>query len=112
MKPDKIEYPLRFHFCKTVARESSWLGGWGLREIEEGIPKRHRNLGRMMGVFSIRIRLWPVHTLNMYSLGVPLWLSGLRIQCSHCCDVGSVPGLGTSSCPRHSQKYIYIYIYV
>ena len=34
---------------------------------------------------------------------------------SGCCYVtGLIPGLGTSTCPRHSQKknYIYIYIYI
>ena len=42
--------------------------------------------------------------------GVPLWLSGLRIwyrPCSGsggCWGVGSVPGLGTSTCLRHRQK--------
>lgn len=32
-------------------------------------------------------------TLNKY-LGVPSWLSGLRVQCYHCCGTGSVPCLG------------------
>ena len=42
--------------------------------------------------------------------GVPWWLSGLRIQHCHCCDLGhccgksSVPGLGTSVCCGHGQK--------
>ena len=37
---------------------------------------------------------------------VPSWLRGLRIQhcscsrSSHCCGVGSIPGLGTSACCR------------
>ena len=42
--------------------------------------------------------------------GVPLWLSGLRTRPRHCCGsgcccgVGSIPGLGTSTYPRCSQK--------
>ena len=28
-------------------------------------------------------------------LGVPLWLSRLRIQCCHCCGASSIPGWGT-----------------
>ena len=42
--------------------------------------------------------------------GVPLWLSGLRIWCCHCCGsgycsgTGSVPGLRTSACRRCSQE--------
>ena len=32
---------------------------------------------------------------------------------SGCCYVtGLIPGLGTSTCPRHSQKKNYIYIYI
>ena len=43
-------------------------------------------------------------------MGVLLWHSGLRVwhyYCSssgHCCDVGLIPGLGTSTCHGHSQK--------
>ena len=42
--------------------------------------------------------------------GVPWWLSGLRTWHCHCCssgyccDMGSVPGLGTSTCCRCNQK--------
>ena len=42
--------------------------------------------------------------------GLPLWCSGLRIQCCHCSGsgrcygVGLILGLGTSTCPRSSQK--------
>ena len=32
---------------------------------------------------------------------VPWWLSSLRIQCYHCCGLGSVPGTGTSKCCAH-----------
>ena len=44
------------------------------------------------------------------SLRVPWWLCGLRIQCCHCCisgycyGTGSILGLGTSACHRHSQE--------
>lgn len=43
-------------------------------------------------------------------LGVPLWLSGLRICFCHCSglghrySVGSIPGPGTSTCRGYSQK--------
>lgn len=43
-------------------------------------------------------------------LGIPFWLSGLRIWwcrcCSmgHCCDVGLISASGTSPCHRHGQK--------
>ena len=36
--------------------------------------------------------------------GVPLWLSRLRIWHCHCCDTGSIPGLGTSACCRCAKK--------
>ena len=37
--------------------------------------------------------------------GVPQWLSGLRIQCCHCCGAGLIPGLGTSaSCGCRQKK--------
>lgn len=32
------------------------------------------------------------------------WLSGSRIWCCHCRGVGSIPGLGTSTCLVHGQK--------
>ena len=32
------------------------------------------------------------------------WLSGLKIQCCHCCGSGSILGLGTSECHGCSQK--------
>lgn len=32
--------------------------------------------------------------------GILSWLRGLGIRC-HCCNVGSVPGLVISTCPRH-----------
>ena len=44
------------------------------------------------------------------NLGVPWWLSRLRIQHCHycgsgyCCGGGLIPGLGTSACCRHDQK--------
>ena len=42
--------------------------------------------------------------------GILLWLSRLRIQCCQssglgcCCGAGSIPGLGTSTCPGCGQK--------
>ena len=36
--------------------------------------------------------------------GVLLWCSRWRIRCCHCCGLGSVPGLGTSTCCTCSQK--------
>ena len=38
------------------------------------------------------------------SWGVPLWLSGLRIQCCHCCGMGLIPGPRTSTYHKCSQK--------
>uniref|UniRef100_A0A8D1NRS6 Epidermal growth factor receptor pathway substrate 15 n=1 Tax=Sus scrofa TaxID=9823 RepID=A0A8D1NRS6_PIG len=49
-------------------------------------------------------------TSNKTKLGVPWWLSRLRIwhcHCggsSHCCGVGLIPGPGTSACLGHGQK--------
>ena len=47
-------------------------------------------------------------TLNYTFMGVPWWLSGLRIwhSCSsgYCCGSRSIPDLGASACPGHSQK--------
>ena len=37
-------------------------------------------------------------------LGIPWWLSGLRIQCCHCYGIGSIPGLGTFAWCGHGQK--------
>lgn len=31
--------------------------------------------------------------------GSPWRLGGLRIRCCHCCNSGSIPGMGTSTCP-------------
>ena len=39
-----------------------------------------------------------------YALGVPWWLSGLRIPHYHCYGIGLIIGLGTSACHGHSQK--------
>ena len=57
--------------------------------------------------------LLPICTSSFFkclTFGVPLWCSGLRIQhchCSgsgHCCDLGLIPGLGTSTCHRCGQR--------
>ena len=57
---------------------------------------------------------------RIFSIGVPCWLSWLRIQCcrfygfGHCCDAGLIPGPRTFACHRHDLKkniYIYVYIY-
>ena len=44
------------------------------------------------------------------SAGVPWYLSGLRTWYGHCCgsgcDMGSVPGPGTSVCFGHDQKNV------
>ena len=48
-------------------------------------------------------------TESSYRLsGVPWWLSRLRTWRCHCCDAGSIPGQGTSTCHRHGQKVIII----
>ena len=50
------------------------------------------------------------HPLYKVKTGVPWWGGGLRIQCCHCCgsghscSVGWIPGPGTSTSHRHSQK--------
>ena len=50
------------------------------------------------------------HPLELWSGGVPLWHSRLRIwhchsSCSgHCCGTGLIPGLRTSTCCGSSQK--------
>ena len=42
--------------------------------------------------------------------GFPLWISGLTIQCCQCsgsgccCGMGSIPGVGTSTCHRCRKK--------
>ena len=42
--------------------------------------------------------------------GILLWCGGLRIQCGHysslghCCGIGSIPGLGTSTCCTHVER--------
>ena len=38
------------------------------------------------------------------ALGVPWWLSGLRIWHGHCCGVCLIPGPGTSACRGSGQK--------
>ena len=49
---------------------------------------------------------------SIYVLGVPWWLSGLKIQHCHCCGtgrycggVGSIPGLGTPVCHGCGKKH-------
>ena len=55
------------------------------------------------------MRVYPKTRLKMF-IGVPWCLSGLRIQCCHCCgwgkccDTGLIPGPGTSACCRCGQK--------
>ena len=52
-----------------------------------------------------KVLLFGLHGTEMF-LGVPWWLSGLRIWCCHCsslchcCGTGSVPDLGTSAKKR------------
>lgn len=36
-------------------------------------------------------------------IGVPWWLSRLRISRCRCCSKGSIPDLGISACHRHGQ---------
>ena len=36
--------------------------------------------------------------LKLCTLGVPSWVSRLRIQDCHCCGTGSIPDLGTPTC--------------
>ena len=36
--------------------------------------------------------------------GDPSWLSGLRIQCCHCCDTGLIPGPGNYTCCKVQPK--------
>ena len=38
------------------------------------------------------------------SIGIPLGCSRLWISCCHCCGMGLILGLGTSTCLGHSQK--------
>ena len=38
------------------------------------------------------------------NLGVPMSLSGLRIQCCHCCGMSLSPGLRISTCHMCGQK--------
>ena len=44
---------------------------------------------------------------NNATIEILWWLSGLRIQCGHCCGAGLIPGPGTSAWRRCGQKYIY-----
>ena len=48
-------------------------------------------------VLSCRSEFWIL-------IGVPLWLSGLRIQSCHCSGLGHCPGPGTSTCRRLGQE--------
>ena len=49
--------------------------------------------------------------LRVNTLGVPRWLSGLRIWHCHCCGLGHccgsglIPGLETSACHGSVQKF-------
>ena len=42
--------------------------------------------------------------INKTLLGVPWWLSGLRIWHCHCCGPGLMPGPGPSPCHQCGQK--------
>ena len=49
---------------------------------------------------------WIFHLLRykIRMMGTSLGAWWLRIWYCHCCCVGSIPGLGTSVCPGHSEK--------
>ena len=73
-------------------------------------PKRTKSSPKGLMVHKIS------YSLNLYHLSlttiirIPLWCSGLRIWCCHysglrhCCGTSSIPGPGTSTCHRCSQK--------
>ena len=61
-------------------------------------------------------RSWQT-THNKKSPGVPLWLRRLKIWHCHCCGLGHghgtglIPGLGTSACCGHGQKFFKSYVF-
>ena len=68
------------------------------------------------GIFMTQFVLLENKNTNKEYLGIPLWLSGLRIQSCHCYGSShsygmgsisgpdSIPGPGTSVCHEYSQK--------
>ena len=78
-----------------------WAFPWRIRTYlgkEEGT---HRSLGSLCD---------EIFKLVTFYLELPSWLSGLRIQHSHCCGSGyscgsgSIPSPGTSACHKCDQK--------
>ena len=48
--------------------------------------------------------IYNIHAKTKQKLGVPLWLSKLRIQCFRWYGAGLIPGWGISTCLSHNQK--------
>ena len=42
---------------------------------------------------SVKMNQMQLITIKISEIGVPMWLSGLRIQCCHCCGLGSCQSL-------------------
>ena len=63
-------------------------------------------LGKALNLSELHVS----HPKKWRKEGVPLWLSGLRIWCCHCCGWGHccgldlIPGMGTSTCHGCGQK--------
>ena len=52
---------------------------------------------------SSAVKLGMMQSIDV-ALGVPWWLSRLRIRCCHCCGIGSIPSQGTSVLGKRGLK--------
>ena len=62
--------------------------------------------------FNMLIKMLNYIILKAAYARVPLWLSGLRIWCYHCCGMGLIDGLGTSIHPPQSSVYVMYSVYI
>ena len=65
--------------------------------------------GLLLLALSKRGLIFTMNMVDLYgektnAIRVFWWCSGLRIQHCHCCGLGSIPGLGSTTCHRHSQE--------
>ena len=73
------------------------------------IMMKQQDISKLMEILQKK-NTWHEVFKNINLVGVPWWLSWLRIQCcqhcglSYCCGSGSEPGLGTCTCRRCVRK--------